>query len=220
MGSLAKWSKGKVFLTIPYIGYAVSFLKTPFGFILILGVPAIFLIILQILKIKHGIREEVEKRVKEKLKEATPLTEKIILVVFLVFGILSISPKSSSALLSAQATVTGVSFMAINPTITPTITPTPTVSPTTSPTPSPTATLTPTPTGNCDVSLSSNGTGSTNVVICTNSSSTTVNQTNNTTVTNSTTITSNTGGNSGGSTGSSTSSVTTTTTTNENNISQ
>ncbi|MCL4366900.1 signal peptidase I [Patescibacteria group bacterium] len=61
--------KGKYTSSIPYLGYPAEMLKTRLGFILIVGIPALILVILQIIKIKQGIEEEVQKRVHKKLGE-------------------------------------------------------------------------------------------------------------------------------------------------------
>lgn len=56
---------GKVIFSIPYLGYAVEWMKTPIGFTVVLIIPALFIAYTQYRKIKEGIDEEVEKRVEE-----------------------------------------------------------------------------------------------------------------------------------------------------------
>lgn len=46
---------GKVFLNIPYLGYAVNFAKTKQGLILIIIIPAVIIVYEEILKIKKEI---------------------------------------------------------------------------------------------------------------------------------------------------------------------
>ena len=58
---------GKVFLTIPYFGYAAIYIKTAKGFLIFIGVPAMMLLALQLKKIKDGIEEEIEKRTRENI---------------------------------------------------------------------------------------------------------------------------------------------------------
>jgi len=59
--------QGKVFLTIPFLGYAVNFAKTRNGFILIILIPAVYIIIEQIIKIvkelskKEGDKEQPQQ---------------------------------------------------------------------------------------------------------------------------------------------------------------
>src|SRR3989344_802564 len=54
--------KGEVLFTFPYLGYISLYVKSVKGFTLLVGVPALILIVLQIKKIKEGIEEEIEKR--------------------------------------------------------------------------------------------------------------------------------------------------------------
>ncbi|MDD5739059.1 MAG: signal peptidase I [Candidatus Pacebacteria bacterium] len=49
---------GKVFLTIPYLGYAVAAARTKLGFALIIIIPAIAIIIEEISKIKKEIKKK------------------------------------------------------------------------------------------------------------------------------------------------------------------
>lgn len=57
---------GKVFLNIPYLGYAVNFAKTKQGMILIVIIPAVVIIFEELVKIKNEIlrirREKKEKK--------------------------------------------------------------------------------------------------------------------------------------------------------------
>lgn len=196
---------GKVLFSIPLVGFFFAFTQTKLGLVLFVLIPSVIVLFKEIGVVSNSLRR----------KKTIPSPELIMSLAAL--SLLIILPvKHSSALLSDNATLADNQFSVLL--LTPTATPTPTITPISIPTP----TLTPTPTSesNCDITVSGNGAGSTNVVICTNSSSTTISQTNNTSVTNSTTVTSNTGGNSGGNSGNSTSSVTTTTTTNGNNVSQ
>lgn len=56
---------GKMLFTVPYVGYIIDFARQPFGFILIIGLPALLLISDEIKK----IIKEVKKMKKEKEKE-------------------------------------------------------------------------------------------------------------------------------------------------------
>ena len=101
---------GTVIFTIPYLGYAIDFMKTPLGFGLVLGIPALILIISFIKRIKEGINEEVEKRTEEeifkhKIQKEPPVLLLILLIsTFLFLG----TPSSTYALFSARVTITGM----------------------------------------------------------------------------------------------------------------
>lgn len=105
--------KGKVFLTIPYVGHAIEWMKTPIGFFVILGIPALIFAVSQIKKIKDGINEEVEKRTKEEVekhlsKEKTP---PILPVILILFGILfSTKISNAYALFSSTVNIEGITI--------------------------------------------------------------------------------------------------------------
>lgn len=107
---------GKVVLTLPWMGNLVNFMKTPLGFGIVLGIPAIIFIILQIKKIKDGINDEIEKRTKAEQSKAsvgdsTKTVEKISAILLLtLLTILLLSPSTSFALFSSKAQVTGMSI--------------------------------------------------------------------------------------------------------------
>lgn len=46
---------GKVFMSIPYLGFLLDFAKKPIGFILLIGVPSMFIIIDEIMKVFREI---------------------------------------------------------------------------------------------------------------------------------------------------------------------
>ncbi|PKN02833.1 signal peptidase I [Candidatus Dojkabacteria bacterium HGW-Dojkabacteria-1] len=103
--------KGKVIFDLPYLGYAVEWMKTPIGFISLLILPALIFLISQIRRIREGINEEVEKRTKEeveriKLRDTNPpLIIFIVLVNSLLF---SINTTNTYALFSSTAEITGM----------------------------------------------------------------------------------------------------------------
>jgi signal peptidase len=172
--------KGKTLFSIPYLGYAVEWFKTPLGFGIGIGVPALILIFLQAKKIKEGINEEVEKRTKEAIsKRELSDSAKVGLVVLLLLGCGFALPTAKSyAYFSANATVSGITLVvgSSSPTITPTITPTPSQN-------------------DCNITIANNGAGSTNTATCSSSTTTEIQQENNTTVTNITNVSTNTGQN-------------------------
>ena len=59
---------GKLFLTIPYLGYPVSFAKTQTGFILLIVIPATLIIYSEVLNIKKEAKRLLKKK-KEKSKD-------------------------------------------------------------------------------------------------------------------------------------------------------
>jgi len=66
---------GKVLFSVPYVGYAVDFAKKPFGFMLIIVIPAVIIIYDEIRKIWSEIRkmkkkkDETDKKQDEEIKE-------------------------------------------------------------------------------------------------------------------------------------------------------
>jgi len=63
---------GKIILTVPYVGYAVATAKTPWGFGLIIGLPALIIIIDEIKKIFLEIKKIINRR-KRKTKNHSEL---------------------------------------------------------------------------------------------------------------------------------------------------
>lgn len=64
---------GKNVFSLPYLGYAINFLKTPKGFILTIVVPILIFIGFELWNIKREIERSVEKRVLENLKSQKTL---------------------------------------------------------------------------------------------------------------------------------------------------
>lgn len=104
--------KGKVFLTIPYLGYAIEWMKTPLGFITILVLPALLLIISFIKRIKDGINDEVEKRTKEEIIKRNLDKEPPILVMIALITttILITNTPNVYALFSSSVSLTGLTI--------------------------------------------------------------------------------------------------------------
>lgn len=57
---------GKVLFSVPFIGYILDFAHEPLGFALIIGLPALFIIVDEVMKIYHEIRRTLKE---EKEKE-------------------------------------------------------------------------------------------------------------------------------------------------------
>jgi len=60
---------GKICLQLPYLGYVTSFLKTPWGFLVGMVVPALFVITAYVRSILKIVRKDKEKVNKEELAE-------------------------------------------------------------------------------------------------------------------------------------------------------
>lgn len=97
--------QGTMISAIPYLGHISAMVKTPYGFIVLVGIPAAYLLFLQIKQIKKGIEEEVEKRFKAKIMVATLVLALIGPIAFIAGGYRLIS-----ALFVTSVTVAGISF--------------------------------------------------------------------------------------------------------------
>lgn len=75
--------RGVMIFNIPYLGHPASFMRTPKGFIIFIGLPALLLMIMQIRQIKEGIMEEVEKRTKAALAKINK-NQAIMIPLFLL----------------------------------------------------------------------------------------------------------------------------------------
>lgn len=102
---------GKMFFVIPYLGHPISFLKTPAGFAIGIGIPALLLALLQVVKIFQGINEEVEKRTQAALaKHGVSAGEKLSMLLFFILGSLIVSSQTAHALFSATASISGINI--------------------------------------------------------------------------------------------------------------
>lgn len=151
---------GELVFTIPYLGYIAQFIRTPLGFFLFVGIPALIIIGLQIKKIKEGIQEEVMKKV-----DAHTGSKLVgIFLLFFALGavILIVQNNVIYANFTSKASLQSISFSAIA-----------------SPSPTPTPPLSKNGCNNVSIVIEGNGTGSENQVQITCSSSTIVIQVNN-----------------------------------------
>jgi signal peptidase len=100
---------GKHIFSIPYLGYAAGFIKTPLGFALAIVTPALLSIIRQIINIKKAIKEEIDKQVKQK---TPPSSNNIFPLVFILTFISSfiVSKKFVYAVYTDTVTVSGLSI--------------------------------------------------------------------------------------------------------------
>lgn len=69
---------GKVFLWIPFLGFPVSYAKTPQGIVLIIIIPAVIIIYDEIQKIKKEVKRELDVRLREKEKASNSQTKESI----------------------------------------------------------------------------------------------------------------------------------------------
>ena len=60
---------GKVFLTVPFVGKLVAFLKTLPGFLILIIIPAVFFIAWEIFNIKREMEKEIEKKIRRKVAD-------------------------------------------------------------------------------------------------------------------------------------------------------
>lgn len=86
---------GKYLFSIPYLGFLAASIKTKLGFALIVGLPALFLVVLNLKEIYDGTKELKSKKV-------------IIILVLLLVPLAS--AKIAQANFSSQASITGISI--------------------------------------------------------------------------------------------------------------
>lgn len=141
--------KGIYVNSVPYLGHPIALLRNKVGFAVMVGIPALIIALLQILRIKEGIEEEVQKRTKKELEKNRLLNHDLVNVILigLVVSLLTAhySIQLAKALFSSKVMINGISIKAANPAPNPTPTATPSVTPTPDLEPSPTATPSPTP---------------------------------------------------------------------------
>lgn len=64
---------GRDIIIIPFIGRVSGFIKTPLGFILLLGVPTLLFVAYEFWQIKKEFEKMVEKRVLDKMLQQNPV---------------------------------------------------------------------------------------------------------------------------------------------------
>lgn len=148
---------GKLGLTLPLIGFLVSAIKSPLGFIALVVIPSIALSVQFVYQIKSGISEMSAKSIARRIG--------VYSIASLAIGF-SISATSSQALalFTDEVSLNRITFQFSTLAPSPVPTPTPTISPTT--TPLQTNTPTPTSLSDCplDIVIEGNGAGSVNEV--------------------------------------------------------
>ena len=53
---------GRVWFSVPYVGYALDFIKKPLGFGLLIGIPAAVIIVMELKNIMNGVKDTRQKR--------------------------------------------------------------------------------------------------------------------------------------------------------------
>jgi signal peptidase len=155
---------GKVYFTLPYVGQLLAFAKSKLGLSVLIVLPAIVVILLEVVSIIKEIRKKshhviasegthrlVHPEAKQSheehnnsklnifgLKVIIPVLIAIAVSVPVTFAFLSDTETSTDNIIQAAA-----SFTTPTPTITPTVTPTNTPSPTPTPTETPTPSIEP-----------------------------------------------------------------------------
>lgn len=112
--------KGKVIFSIPFLGYLSLWMRKPLGFILLIILPALLLIISEIINIKKTIVEEIKKKAEESAK-----TLSLFLITILSFSAGFFLIKSTSAYFT-DSLVESNNTLTMGYWITPINTPTPT----------------------------------------------------------------------------------------------
>lgn len=103
--------KGKSVGQIPYIGFAINYLKTTKGFVIGIGIPALILILLELKKIKEGIDEEIKRRTEKevgRLKYTEVVTLALLITGLLVFA------RPVQAYFSSMVSLTGITLSVAN----------------------------------------------------------------------------------------------------------
>ncbi len=122
--------KGVYFFAIPYLGTLAATLRQPWGFAVVVGIPAFIFIISQILNIKKAIDDEVNRKVSQRLQETGTTIEikpksktvlKSLIFFFLVsstiFGLTHLN--TAKALYSDSVVVSGITISTADFTKTP-----------------------------------------------------------------------------------------------------
>lgn len=68
---------GKEIVSVPFLGYPISYAKTPQGLILLIIIPSVIIIYDELNKIKEEIKKKIEERKKRKAISNEPEQEKI-----------------------------------------------------------------------------------------------------------------------------------------------
>lgn len=129
---------GKVFLTVPYVGYGINLVKQPKGFILLVIIPATILVYEELRSVRKELGKAIAKRRKKKEEEGDfdekRGMHKAVMVVPIVGCVLVFISLSASFFLDNEESKKNVFSAAASFDTSPTPTPNPSETPT--PTPS------------------------------------------------------------------------------------
>lgn len=88
--------RGQYIFSLPYLGKIIAFIQSPFGFILCICLPAIFLVFSELLKIKKIFTKNTN--------------HSVLLFLLSVFTLLTITSRHISASYSSRAVTSGLNF--------------------------------------------------------------------------------------------------------------
>ena len=101
--------KGKVVFSLPFLGYLSVWIRKPLGFGLLVILPALLIIISEILNIKKAIEKEVEKKYAD-AKDAKKKFRSLSLLIFFLLGISFFQIKPTNAYFSDVVVVGSNTF--------------------------------------------------------------------------------------------------------------
>ncbi|PIY69196.1 signal peptidase I [Candidatus Roizmanbacteria bacterium CG_4_10_14_0_8_um_filter_39_9] len=104
--------KGKYITSIPYLGYALTEVKKPLGFLLIIGIPSIVLIFIFAFQLVVGILEEMRKKRSEENKPIKTPHTVVGILIFLFLPLSIFSYKTINALWLKNIDASGISISA------------------------------------------------------------------------------------------------------------
>ena len=87
--------KGKVVFSLPFLGYLSVWIRKPLGFGLLVILPALLIIISEILNIKKTIEQEVEKKYAKQEKHSKNKPINLLLIFLLGIGLFQIKPTNA-----------------------------------------------------------------------------------------------------------------------------
>ena len=104
--------KGKVVFSLPLLGYLSVWIREPKGFGLLVVLPALLIIISEILNIKKTIEEEVEKKYRNKNKKSKNgiKTKTVLLFLFLTPSLVGLRAHPTNAYFSDTLVSSGNTF--------------------------------------------------------------------------------------------------------------
>ncbi|MGB9706564.1 MAG: signal peptidase I [Microgenomates group bacterium] len=101
--------KGRVVFSLPFLGYLSVWIRKPLGFGLLVILPAILIIISEILNIKKTIEKEVEKKYAD-AKGTKKKFRSLSLLIFFLLGISLFQIKPTNAYFSDVVVISGITF--------------------------------------------------------------------------------------------------------------